>query len=45
MEIELVAPFSDRDLGMQFTRKQSKIIREGKAVLTEDGSKVLPMHS
>ena len=43
--IELEAPFTTKDLGRSLTRKTSKIIREGKAVMTENGKKVAPMLS
>ena len=43
-DIELPAPFSTKDLGMSLTRKTSKILRESKCVVIEDGTKVPPMH-
>ena len=44
-KIELAAPFNMKDLGMQLSRKTSKILREGKSVILEAGQKAPPMHT
>lgn len=44
IDLELEAPHGYKDLGGPMMRRTTKIIREGKSKLTEDGEMVEPMH-
>ena len=44
LTLELEKPFTKKDLGRPVTRKTTKIIREGKAVIAPKGEMKAPMH-